>query len=657
MRENRLRTRFNITIPSTTFWSKFHRLTICPNNFFYYEGNCTNQNSYLLNDPTSAPNEIKTEAEPGTIQFTIDFWYLHPANNLNWLITLGNNNRVEIFFNTNTNIYLRMNVPSNYDLSVNTHTGWWTFVRFALNNETNTNKFRSEIYIYYPRTVKTSTGRSDIPTYERIRGPLRLFRNDYQSRMAHLTVWNKYISSDHNSPPLNAFYHPEYADPELFGYYPFHSSLIDESGKGHHFIAPNEALSPEFKYAGWYGYGQGYEQPGWNWTQGVSHPTTYTFSGGEFDGCIFKYKFDHRIFIRSEDFKIHTCNDIISNAGTLSLLGNEGYCHFFGTSIYISMSYIGMKSLSGSINVDLDPAKFYNSLSGGTMRATYAAQPSPYFLIIDHANSLNFNRLTSRNISLSSHNVGTLNPIFSWKLSLLDNSILDLGTQTTILEITPETFNQSGNYLLNISMSFKEAPNYIYTEELNINAFIPCKAVLSGGDKTVKKGESIKLSGRESKDMDIGEEFSEFLEFKWLCSVDNISFSSSCSGIPALSNTVDIEISTTSLTAGAIYYFRLIVTKNEISDQRTGRIEIIADGLSFGIKDSNSNPKYSASVDNRFSLQFNNYLYNYKTSNVTITWSISPKAEFREKGSNMLIPAFELHTDSKYILSVSVSGT
>ena len=671
LRQNNLVTTLPSTYPASTFWGRFDPLIICPINHIYNnenEGNCTNHNGRLNFNPNSNPLDLKTVSDVYLTQFTIDFWFIfrHTVSDTHF-VRIGKNDEIRIWYSTNQHFYFRIYPPSGSYYQryhyVYDYRGWWFFARFQVNNMTGSSNFQMYQYIYYP--VAKRVGHSTTcHSYDPISGPVRVLMSTTEpsTYMAHLSIWQKFIPNSHqNNPPVNAFYHPDYADPDLFGYYPFRSSLLDESGKGHDFSSATGTLSPEFKYQDWQGYSQTYEQPEYAWPNSIAN-YQFSFTSVVLDGCVYKYLFSDRLMLRKSNSRIESCWDIISDSTARTKITSDATCYFAGAN-YIHLALPSSHKLTNPTNIDLDPTLFYQAQSPSiSIRATYSGNPFPTF-IVTQGNLIKLRLGITQTITLTLFNQGTLNPLVQWKFHNLPihstlNPHSTITSKSINLQLLSDIFAHTpGFYPLHITLNFIQAMNYNYTDQITIKLIDNPKALIDGGETTIFKGENLKLSAVNSVVVGFP---SEQLDYLWECSIDP-TFRNIHTGCPITSlNTPQITIDTGSFTSNVGYYFRLKVTsEDDLTDEKIAKITILErrEGIPFQIVDAgglaHKYPKYSSSKENGFEISLLEGSPSV-SNGFSYSWSITPNLinnlPLKVRSKQVLIPSESMNPDSTYIL-------
>ena len=641
------------------YWERQSPLIICPQGFYMGSGNnCTYAQSWMYFYNTYTPKNVQTINEIDTKGFTMDMWIYITANSDQYFLEFGSSPQVKLQYENHGSyhgIVTRCYFPGEYRTYKYMDVSQWTFFRFTVDN-TTANTFMGHLYYYYPRW-RANHGSFTMPQYDRIKGHIKLFQSTNTQYLKHLTIWTSYQPSHQDTPPLNAFnMHPDYTDKTLFGHYRFEYNLDDSSPAGNHFNYPDSTASPEFKhwnrYENYFPYVSD-DEPELKW----SSPRVYeqfNFITGTYDGCVLKYEMDKHIALSQDitkDFILSSCSQIISSSDITTL--GDPLCRFEGKYVTISIPKSNSLTVGSTKHVDLIAGNFWLGESGSTtMRATYSGAQFPRLKMTNKL--IEYNRGSEMKITVSNENTGNMRTVYAWEVSSSDGSWrMENGENiSNYLEITPQTFPSSGNYPGRITMTFREAPNYIDYIDFNINAFSHPKAVLTGGDRVIRKGQILTLSGNSSNDTDLGG-FSNLLSFQWSCSKATKTFTQNNCEISTTTTSHLLQITTSSLQVGS-YYFRMRVTKNGLTDERITEIQIIDQGVPFSISSQNQNSKYSHSIDNSFTLLldpadelYKNY-YDY-------AWLVVPTCIFKSVKGNMLIPEYSMTPNTEYSLQLTIT--
>ena len=534
-----------------------------------------------------------------------------------------------------------------------------SFTRFTLDASTYT----SYISTYYPRGNKELTTKS-ITYYCVITAPMYILTSNRHAYMGKLTIWKDFLGLPNiNSVPTNAFYHPDYSNPLLFGYYPFRYGFLDESGKGNHLEYPNTLTTCEFKEIGSFGTFQGVDEVEMIWSAPTS---TFTYLGGTRDGCRVKFTFDQHLLLRdvsdTHSTDVESCGDILSPS-EYNLLGTNSRCMWDPENEkIISVCLSADTSLATSQTLTILSSNLY--LSEGTSSPLVYTHntlpPLPSFSIAEGV-SVEFNAWEGVTLTLLPANLGTGTATYTYTL-ITPNSSLSVSQPTT----TTLHFQSLDSYVFTVSitnvlitMSTRECENYIYRETLNLVGKNRPRARITGGNILVGMSTKVELNGNESTGID--------LTYIWECAED-ADFQTPCLGQSLSGERVEVNTSTCA-KCPITYHIKLKVV-NEYGNSDIARTCVGVGGsgsLSFTLThteiDREQVPtplphellKVSSTNEHIYTVNIVESNNGNNLSGLDVYWEMTPSiGKLHSEKHSLHIRGSQMHPGVQYTLRVSI---
>ena len=677
---------------SGAYWKRSlnHEIIVCDREYLYYEGgSCASRGGILYYDDATCSTNMKTTEYFNTIPFTIDFWVLFSQGGSDRLFQIGTSNQIYFYHHTNNEHSYFYVLPGVYFTVVNGNFNYsmWYYIRLQLNNETMTNYYHMRAKVFYPRAAaqsyeKTNVARYDISTTNT---QITFKTTGYQTYIGYFTVWRKYIPGTHNDIPTYMFTHPDYTDPKLFLYYPFRRGMIDESGKGNHLILTGtKRCDTKVYYTDWlrrygsYYYGSpiGDEEGGSVWPSG-SINNDFTLVSSTRTGPIFKFEFNLHVFVRTTtNYEVGSCSDILKTS-TLNQLGNNPLCRFQDEILEVIVSSDNTLSTNDAVELEGN-SLFQREASSTALSNIYDGNNFPMVHIAE-GDSLTVRM--DEEVELSSaiaYKYVPLTPLLTWA-SLTGPATLNISSEFRNNErlILPiGSFTKSGHYLVKLSLTFIESPNYIVTDQISILANNVPIVKLEGGDKVIISGNNISLDASTTYDPDTNSTNSAYT-FKWLCSLysegnyaetyseavnteKNLALDvqeKGCKGFSLGSlTTAQISISTTDIPSGDYYFQVEVTTANSVSSSKSTKISL-ADGGPMGLEIKYLGDitivKFSPTEKNKFQLTSSDT--GILWTEYRLEWSINPRissAYSESEFQSFILPKDSLLSGQKYNISV-----
>ena len=665
------------------YWERLSPLNICPAEFLYNNGECDSENAGLYFDSnTCSVDAVATINSFETQAFTIDMWmyissdiYYYPWK---WKCTSRD---IYAYYEPSGDLmtfhfgetYTQPSYPRNV----------WVFMRFTIRDDT----YQASLTQYYPRANKQKSGpfavTSNYPN-EIHNAPISFFTSTPTVMISRISIWKSWLGEPHvDTIPMNAFYHPDYADTTLYAYYPFRYNFNDESGNQNHMNYPATLLTCDFKYHGGnYNVFEFISQDNEEitWSSGKMN-RGFTQSSANRDGCILRYTFGKHLMFRTHNYRINSCSEVV-NSGHLALLGTDPSCYTTDTEVIIGIS--SDHQLSNGQQIDLI-ASIFVMTTGSNLRHTHSASLLFPTFTVNQGNSIAMNADNSQVISIAISDEGTLTRNMSWVMSSGPEMIpIDNDYTTESYTFVERSFKESGTYSIRITMSFTEHITYNYMQDITLTVSKTPIPSLTGGDKVYKIGNSVTLSASQSIDQDTGTT-SNLLTYVWECSKKE-DFSSSCSSpitrelrgnqrnlatiLTETSHTY--TFSTTGLTKGD-YYFRVTVTKNGFSARKETKVTLVDSSTEPIISISYTSlplppdssgtislDKLSSTVENTFTVDVEDVDFKANTSKYLeygFAWKITPaiKGEMWVVQNRLKIKKYLFEENTEYEINATAT--